>query len=354
MSTRAGIAMINRDGSVSMITVHWDGDLSVAGETLVRYYSDFDRASNLLALGNLSSLGKNLEPNRRMQYFNENPDEFDKLPKKEQERLYKEEGDYTVVYHRDQNEELRIKRFENVPSYLKALNSYTELDFNYLLGNNDNLEPTWYLVTPANLIRLYIDEQNTDLANCFKIGNDLKEINIADESALYDKYDQIYNPTGKYPYAAWKYINADLDKALVKQVMEYLADFQHQFNLAGSASDKYQPRYFNDYLGGQVTIYLRDPETDEDCEVGISLIDINSNCCLETQILKQLMNKLPKMQALKQPAGSTSDNLDKQQSALSQLISQQCEKATRQASNHVLKQAKQLTQRRKNYSLATE
>lgn len=57
MSTRSMIGMQNEDGSVTAIYCHFDGYPEGVGAMLVKYYSDPAKIRELLALGNLSSLG---------------------------------------------------------------------------------------------------------------------------------------------------------------------------------------------------------------------------------------------------------------------------------------------------------
>ena len=56
MSTHSTIALEFQDGSISQIYCHYDGYLSGVGQTLLTHYSDFQKMSDLIALGDLSSL----------------------------------------------------------------------------------------------------------------------------------------------------------------------------------------------------------------------------------------------------------------------------------------------------------
>lgn len=61
MSTRSIICVKTTSG-VRAIYCHWDGYLSGVGQTLFKHYSSQSRVEQLVALGNLSSLGKCIEP----------------------------------------------------------------------------------------------------------------------------------------------------------------------------------------------------------------------------------------------------------------------------------------------------
>lgn len=57
MGTRSTIGIQNEDGSVTGIYCHWDGYLSHNGRILAENYTDEDRVRELIALGDISSLG---------------------------------------------------------------------------------------------------------------------------------------------------------------------------------------------------------------------------------------------------------------------------------------------------------
>ena len=58
MATRGTIAIQNEDGSVTGIYTHWDSYLSNNGRILQENYTDEDKVRELIALGDLSSLGE--------------------------------------------------------------------------------------------------------------------------------------------------------------------------------------------------------------------------------------------------------------------------------------------------------
>ena len=60
MGTRSTIAIQNADGTVTGIYCHWDGYLSHNGRILNEFYTDEAQVRELLALGDLSSLGANI------------------------------------------------------------------------------------------------------------------------------------------------------------------------------------------------------------------------------------------------------------------------------------------------------
>lgn len=60
MSTRSRIAVRNADGTITSIYCHYDGYPDGVGKTLVEHYTDPDKIAALIALGDLSVLGKDI------------------------------------------------------------------------------------------------------------------------------------------------------------------------------------------------------------------------------------------------------------------------------------------------------
>ena len=67
MGTRSMIGMVEADGSVSAIYCNWDGYLSHNGNLLDKHYDSDVKVAELLALGDLSTLGATpQEPETRL------------------------------------------------------------------------------------------------------------------------------------------------------------------------------------------------------------------------------------------------------------------------------------------------
>ena len=60
MGTRSTIAIQNADGTVTGIYCHWDGYLSHNGQILQDHYTDEAKVRELIALGDISSLGETI------------------------------------------------------------------------------------------------------------------------------------------------------------------------------------------------------------------------------------------------------------------------------------------------------
>jgi hypothetical protein len=89
MATRSRIAIEDEDGTIKSIYCHWDGYLEHNGVILLENYQNREKVEQLIALGNISILDKNIE------------------------------GDESVIaYHRDYGEKLQFTTFKNVEELL--------------------------------------------------------------------------------------------------------------------------------------------------------------------------------------------------------------------------------------------
>ena len=62
MATRSVIAIENTDGTVTSVHCHWDGYIAGIGKMLLKHYNQRDTVERLIALGNLSSLKRQIDP----------------------------------------------------------------------------------------------------------------------------------------------------------------------------------------------------------------------------------------------------------------------------------------------------
>ena len=60
MATRSYIGTLNKNQTVTSIYCHWDGYPEGVGKTLLNHYSDPDKVRQLVKLGSLSVLGKEI------------------------------------------------------------------------------------------------------------------------------------------------------------------------------------------------------------------------------------------------------------------------------------------------------
>lgn len=62
MATRSTISIKTPEGKYRKIYCNWDGYLSHNGKILKEHYTDVDKINRLIDLGDISSLGENVEP----------------------------------------------------------------------------------------------------------------------------------------------------------------------------------------------------------------------------------------------------------------------------------------------------
>ena len=139
MGTRSMIAIQNPySKDVRAVYCHWDGYLEHNGAILQKHYSNSPKVNNLIALGDLSSLGTQIGEPHPFSKFVSDTEEFKALPKAEQERikaeteaLYEHAKDmgYCTFYQRDRGEDAPFKVF---PTLAKATDYYESSWCEYL------------------------------------------------------------------------------------------------------------------------------------------------------------------------------------------------------------------------------
>lgn len=60
MATRSIIGQVQENGKIKAIYCHWDGYPEYVGQTLANFYDTEEKVSELIALGDLSTLGPNI------------------------------------------------------------------------------------------------------------------------------------------------------------------------------------------------------------------------------------------------------------------------------------------------------
>ena len=119
MSTRCRIGKLNEDGTVTSIYCHFDGYSGGVGRILYEYYTSIEDTDSLIALGDISYLGKRVNPIGDHSF--ENP-----------------EKDTTVAYGRDRGDsEVGARVDKSVNEYLDNRNDW-DIDYKYLGKPVDN------------------------------------------------------------------------------------------------------------------------------------------------------------------------------------------------------------------------
>jgi hypothetical protein len=111
MATRSTIAIVDENNEGRQIYCHWDGYLEGNGTTLMKHYTTIEKINKLMDLGDLSSLGENIDPPQGKEHS------FDS----------KVDG-VCVAYGRDRGEkDIEAKKFRNEPTRSE--------EFDYLFKN---------------------------------------------------------------------------------------------------------------------------------------------------------------------------------------------------------------------------
>jgi len=130
MATRSTIALEFADGTVEQVYCHWDGYLEHNGKILAEHYSDPFKLRDLIDLGGLSSLRRDIGEKHAFSQFD--------LPKEEVEAFIKRTENMCTFYARDRGEKLVVHKFVDFQDYL-AHHSYEE--YEYILRRDGN----WYV-----------------------------------------------------------------------------------------------------------------------------------------------------------------------------------------------------------------
>jgi hypothetical protein len=133
MCTRSYIGIQNDDRTISVIYCHFDGYPSGVGQTLLNFYSEKNKIRELLKLGDISSLGKEIGEKH----------DFDN---------YKDNDDCVNAYHRDRGEEWENVKpgiFESVDEFLEKCHE----DYTYLFKNGQ-----WFYRNYDNSLKMLTQE----------------------------------------------------------------------------------------------------------------------------------------------------------------------------------------------------
>ena len=153
MGTRSTIALEFADGTVQQVYCHWDGYLSNNGQILAKHYSNPFKLQELIDLGDLSSLRKDIGEKHAFSQF--------ELPKEEVEAYTKLTEDMCTFYGRDRGETgCSAKQFKDYADYVEN-HQYEE--YEYILRNIDG-KAVWFVADHDNvyitLEQAFIDEQD--------------------------------------------------------------------------------------------------------------------------------------------------------------------------------------------------
>jgi len=122
MSTRSLIGICDKEGHCKAIYCHWDGYIEYNGVVLNEFYNTAEKVEELLALGNISSLGEKPNPDPTCVHNFDTP-----------------QKGVTVAYHRDRGEELQPATEYETFSALEKDGETSWAEFLYVFDMNTGM-----------------------------------------------------------------------------------------------------------------------------------------------------------------------------------------------------------------------
>lgn len=150
MSTHASIAKLEKDGTVTSIYCHFDGDINTVGRILFDNYKKEEEVDKLLSMGDASSLGASIDPPEAVARFGFSPifsKEFDALPQTERERLKEDlyNFEHCTFYMRDRDEDTPPQKYSSIREWFETARE----EYNYLFDTDGQ----WKYVTHRGRIK---------------------------------------------------------------------------------------------------------------------------------------------------------------------------------------------------------
>lgn len=122
MGTRSTISILQKDQTVVSTYCHWDGYLSHNGSILQEHYKSAKKIKELLSLGHISSLGKDITPAPGVVHT------FDQRA-----------PGVTVYYGRDRGDVVEVSTYNNLKKYMDTADFQ---GYDYLFNESNK---TWYV-----------------------------------------------------------------------------------------------------------------------------------------------------------------------------------------------------------------
>ena len=126
MGTSSTIAILNKDGTIEQINAHYDGGIAHNGTILLVHYKDSQKIRDLINLGDLSALKKEVYPPLGIEHSFRNPAD-----------------DVTIFYGRDRGElSTQANKFNSYEDYVAV---GIQDPYNYIY---DEKKAKWFFVDP--------------------------------------------------------------------------------------------------------------------------------------------------------------------------------------------------------------
>jgi hypothetical protein len=134
MATRSTIGILNSDGSATAVYCHWDGYPEYNGKILSENYDTSDKVRELLAMGSISSLGRQIGEKHPFSRFEDDSGEHPLVGAAKEARieLAEQEG-WTRFFARDRGEQgVEARTFANPTEFVREFGE----EYNYLFVND--------------------------------------------------------------------------------------------------------------------------------------------------------------------------------------------------------------------------
>lgn len=138
MATRSSIGIINLDSTVTAVYCHWDGYPEHNGKILMENYTTEDKVRELIGLGSISGLGRQIGERHPFSKFENDHGQHPLVGAAKEARiaLAEREG-WTTFYGRDRGEEdVGPRTFADSTEFVREFGE----EYNYLFVND-----VWYV-----------------------------------------------------------------------------------------------------------------------------------------------------------------------------------------------------------------
>lgn len=136
MSTQCLIGITTEQNEVRCVYCHSDGYPSYTGDLLLNYYNTRQKAEALIALGDLSLLGKFVAPEKELAMPSH--DNYREPTQPTPHSFSTPHPNVTIAYHRDRNDKLNIGHEFSEKRYYRI--NYKHYPFIYLFKDDK-----WYV-----------------------------------------------------------------------------------------------------------------------------------------------------------------------------------------------------------------
>lgn len=195
MSTNANIRIYREDGSKTGIYLHSDGYIDCAGIYLQRFYSTPESVEKLLALGNLSALGR---------FIPEKREEFMKYDEELGHEFPDYDRDFCIPYTMWRNEAFcqSMQDAEYVYIYVERYRCWIVQEEQKI--HSDILDEDWYGGMNSRFLIDAIqsdvqehwwkewEKEGVTLESCIKAAHDARADMLAERAREYDAYYRAY------------------------------------------------------------------------------------------------------------------------------------------------------------------